>query len=128
MSDTSEYSELPLDFATFINNKMSLKKAMGNTSPCGFDPYQAMINKKKLEAGEISELPVTKWPTQDVKALEDFCSKNGIVGFNSGRMSPIAALAFLKNKMGIVDSTLEERIPYGYMKMKENNKTSILHG
>ena len=67
------------------------------------------------------------WPSEDIKTLEDFCKKHGVVGFNCGHMSPIAALAFLKKKMGISDPTLTERTPYvGYL--QTGNQKSVLHG
>jgi hypothetical protein len=129
MSEELEsYPEMPLDFSTFVANKMATKTSAENKS--SVDPYQMMVNRKKLEAGEMVEMPeAVYWPESDMKALNDFCEKHGILGFNCGRMSPIAALAFLKNKMGIVDGPLEERVPYGYTRMgQSSNKASILHG
>lgn len=64
------------------------------------------------------------WPEKDIKALEDFCKKHGIVGYNCGRMNPIAALALLKQKLGIVDSSLQERTPYS----NPSNKKILLNG
>lgn len=89
-------------------------------APNGFDPFKTMMQKKAIENGEVvppSDLPVQRWPEKDTKALEEFCTKHGIVGFNCGRMSPIAALAFLKNHLGIVDAPLEERVPNGYTRL-----------
>ena len=84
---------------------------------------------------------IVRWPEADVKVLEDFCKKYGVLGFDCGKMSPIAALAMLKNMLGIVDGPLENRIPSGYEKMgvKSNyspndpyqsvfQKKDILHG
>ena len=126
MNNFEEYPDLPIDLSTFISNRMILKDSMGNKDPNGFDPYLTMINKKKIENGEVNEFQTIKWPEKDLKELEEFCKKHGILGFNCGRMSPIAALSLLKNKMGIVDSTTEERIPYGYSKI--GTTKSILHG
>lgn len=129
MSDEFEsYPEMPVDFSTFVKNKMETKQAVQNGTT--FDPHKLMVNKKKIEDGETVDLPEPiKWPEKDMKALNDFCEKYGILGFNCGRMSPIAALAFLKNKMGIADGPLEERVPYGYTKIgQSNHKPSLLHG
>ena len=73
-----------------------------------------------------TETVLIEWPANEVKALEEFCLKHGVVGFSCGRMSPSAALAFLKTKLGIVDAPLEERTPYGYSKI--GGGKSILHG
>ena len=130
MNDESEsYSELPIDFSTFVDNKLRTIKNMENRT--SFDPYQVMLNKKKINDGEMVEMPETvNWPKKDIKALDDFCKEHSILGFNCGRMSPIAAIAFLKSKLGIVDSvSLEERVPYGYTKIgQSSSKPSILHG
>jgi len=61
-----------------------------------------------------------EWPEEEIKVLESFCLKHGIVGFDCGRMSPLAALSLLKSKLGVIDAPLEERFPYG-------NKI-VLHG
>lgn len=97
----------------------------------GFDPHKLMVQRKQLETGEVLDVtPVQKWPEKDIKALEEFCAKYGILGFNCGRMSPVAALAMLKNQLGIVDGPLEERVPTGYQPyspVKPYQKT-LLHG
>jgi hypothetical protein len=41
----------------------------------------------------------------------------GIVEYNCGKMSPIAALAMLKQQLGVVEGPLEERVPLGYQKL-----------
>lgn len=68
---------------------------------------------------------VVTWPENEVKALKEFCEKHGITGFNCGNIPPATALAMLKEKIGMGDVPLEERVPYGYQRMK---KSSILHG
>ncbi len=65
------------------------------------------------------------WPERDVEALEDFCRKYGIVGYNCGRMNPIAAIAMLKQKLGITDTSLKEITPYSNA---INNKKILLNG
>jgi hypothetical protein len=70
-----------------------------------------MIQKKKINDGETEyTTPKQTWLEKDIKVLEDFCEQHGIIGFNCGRMSPIAALAFLKQELGIVDTPLKEKI------------------
>jgi len=118
----SEFEEYP-DLKTSIIpdfNQVVTKKV--ETIKSKFDPYQLMVKKKIIDSGEIEDnTPKQTWPEKDIKLLDDFCKGHGIVGFNCGRMSPIAALAFLKQKLGIVDGPLEDRIPYGYQKMNLNN-------
>jgi hypothetical protein len=65
------------------------------------DPiYQMLVRRKKN--GEDTQLPPTQeFPQEDIDALSDFCQKNGIFGFNFGRMNPKAALMMLKSKMGV---------------------------
>ena len=115
-----EYSDLPSssvipDFTQML--KQRVVPAVQPNLP-GFDPHTIMVKKNKIEKGEISpdSIPQVKWPDGDIKVLEDFCSKYGIIGFSCGRMNPIAALAFLKNKMGIDERQLEDRVPYGYQR------------
>lgn len=77
------------------------------------------------------------WPERDIKALEDFCRQHNILGFNCGKMAPIAALALLKRKLGINDNPLTERIPFTGTKPINNPnytyttmvaKKTLLHG
>ena len=116
-----EYPDLKTSIIPDFNQVIS-KKIDTLKQNSGFDPYKIMVQKKQLNDGEIEDnTPKKTWPEKDIKVLEDFCEKHGIVGFNCGRMSPIAALAFLKQKLGIVDGSLEERIPYGYEKIGINS-------
>ena len=116
-----EYPELKTsiipDFNQVISKKIDTIKQ--NNS---FDPHKLMVQKKQINDGEVENTtPKQTWLEKDMKTLEDFCKQHGIVGFNCGRMSPIAALAFLKQSLGIVDAPLEERVPYGYEKIGGNN-------
>ena len=108
------------DFTQILKNRM-VTGVQPNLP--GFDPHAMMVKKNKIEKGEIAPdpLPEVKWPEKDIKMLEDFCQKCGIIGFSCGRMGPIAALAFLKNKMGLDNRPLSERIPFGYEKTGTKN-------
>lgn len=121
-----QHSLLP-DFGQMMVKRIESQKQ----APGGFDPHKLMVQRKQLESGEVVDVtPKQEWPEKDVRALEEFCAKYGILGFNCGRMSPVAALAMLKNKLGIVDGQLDERVPPGYQPYhptKPYQKT-ILHG
>ena len=114
-----EYPDMPTahrlpDFGQFIQS--GLEKA--KTAPNGFDPHAAMVKRKEINSGEVvDDTPKQTWPEKDVKALEDFCKQHGIMGFDCGKMSPIAAMAMLKNMLGIVDGPLADRVPFGYEKL-----------
>ena len=103
-------SRIPeLDFMAALQQRIAQKKVQSTTSqspyPTGpFDPHQLMVNRRQQNSGEISaDYPVQNWPVEDIKKLEDFCRKHGILGFNCGNMSPLAALGFLKQKLGVID-------------------------
>jgi hypothetical protein len=124
MSD--DYESNAPDFTQILQQRLASKPSEAKPSPNGFDPYKAMLNKKKSEDGEpIDTTNTVKWTDKEMDALKDFCQKNGILGFNCGHMSPIAALAMLKNKLGIVDGPLEERVPYGYQMLNSSKKTLL---
>ena len=116
-----EYPDMPIDLNNVVTQRTTQKQR-------SFDPHQVMVNKVKMDKGDSdAELPaVVQWPEEDVLALENFCKEHGLSGFSCGRMSPIAALAVLKSKLGIGDAPLAERIPYGYQKIGVEKK--ILHG
>ncbi len=118
-----EYPNLNVDFSQFLIQKNGMSKQIK-----GFDPYQTMIQKKKTDSEEIeNKTSIQKWLEKDVKALETFCKDHGIVGFNAGKMPPLVALAFLKEKLGVIDEKFEERTPYrDHQKIKESKK--ILFG
>lgn len=90
----------------------------GNLPPPGtIDPYKLMLKKKQEEVGEVDSSTIQKWPEKDIVELEDYCKKTGIVGFNCGKMNPIAAFHMLKQKFGdYTNVPLEERVPSGYEK------------
>jgi len=104
----SEYPEMPNTFGQVISQRSPTVIKDG-----AFDPHQLMLKKKLTDSGESVDLtPKHSWPDQDIKALEDFCKKYGLIGFNCGRMSPIAALSLLKQKMGVIDAPVENRVTY----------------
>ena len=74
---------------------------MGN-----YDPIHAMLVKRKQQhdSGEEVLEPKLEYKNEDVKALEEFCRKMGIVGFSICRMNPKTALMMLKTKMGLVEN------------------------
>lgn len=110
-----EYTDMPHSLIPDFNQVVAKKFG-------GFDPHAIMVKKKEVDSGAVEDTtPKQTWPEQDVKTLEDFCAKHGILGFNCGRMSPIAAMAMLKQKIGIIDGPLEERMPFGYEKLGKFN-------
>ena len=118
---SEEFNQLP-DIASLLAQRIAARKADANgtvPAPGTFDPYQAMLKKKNQETAPVDPETVQSWPAEDVKQLQDYCQKMGIVGFSSGRMSPIAALAMLKQKFGedFSNVPLEERVPEGYQKI-----------
>jgi hypothetical protein len=122
--DSYERNDVP-DFTQLLMKRISDKKSeeTKTVGAGGFDPYKMMVNKKVSDEGApIDTSNTIKWPEEDVKALEDFCLKYGIVGYNCGRMSPVAALSMLKSQFGIVDKPLEERVPAGYEKLGVKSK------
>jgi hypothetical protein len=144
MSDEFESlnSRIP-DFASALANRIAQKESPETAKPTGnFDPHKMMVHKKQEETAPIDPTTIQKWPEESVKKLQDYCQKMGILGFNSGRMHPIAALAMLKSKFGedFSDVPLEERCPAGHQKLGETgygpnypysqavHKKTILHG
>lgn len=114
-------SRLP-DLGSVLAQRIATKQADQPNSlpPAGtVDPYKMMLQKKRAaEAGDIDPGKVMRWPEEATTKLQDYCLKMGIVGFNSGQMHPLAALAMLKKQYGedYTDVPLEERIPEGYEK------------
>jgi len=94
------------------------------------DPYALMVSRQQQNKGESAiDSPVQKWPDSDIKRLEEFCREHGIIGFNAGRMNPLAALALLKQKLGLVDnSTTSEGYGPNYPYTEAMRKKQILHG
>ena len=136
-------SRIP-DFSAALSQRIAQKQ--GTTTPATptppVDPYQLMLKRKEAETAPIDPATVKQWPEKDVKALQDYCERMGIVGFSCGRMHPIAALSMLKNQLGDDYSNvpLEERGPAGYEKLGNSGygpnypysqaiqKKQILHG
>jgi hypothetical protein len=109
-----EFPSLP-DFSNFMAQRIANKTK--DLTP-KFDPHNLMVKKHKETTGETPiDTPKFEWPEGDMKALNDFCEQNGIMGFNCGKMHPTAALAMLKSKVGnYKDVPLTERVPFGYEK------------
>jgi len=83
------------------------------------DPIHAMLVKRKQQrdSGEEPLPPKVEYNNEDVKALEEFCNKHGILGFSVGNMHPKAALMMLKSKMGIIETPIQV-----------NTKKQLLYG
>jgi hypothetical protein len=122
MSDEFESinSRIP-DLSTALAQRIAARTGQTsnvNPPPGTVDPYKLMVQRKQGETTEINMDTIKSWPEADVKKLEDYCAKVGVVGFNCGRMHPIAALALLKQQFGeFADIPLAERLPAGYEKM-----------
>ena len=65
-----------------------------------FDPYKILL-QKKFNQTNSSEIPVISYNEEDIKELEEFCKKHGILGVNFKNMNPKSVLNMLKNKIGI---------------------------
>lgn len=100
---------------------------MGNYDPLSslsltkYDPiHAALVKRKKILDGDDVELPQkTEYKNEDVKALEDFCKRYGILATHFGNIPPTAALRMLKAKMGVIESPVTET---------QTNKKSLLLG
>jgi hypothetical protein len=121
MSDGFEpYPDLPVNLDVMLAQRIGQKASL--PPPGTVDPYQVMLQRKKGETAPIDPATIQKWPEEDVKALEDYCKRNGIIGFAS-RMNPKLALMQLKQQIGdYSDTPLEERVPEGYEKIGTPNK------
>jgi hypothetical protein len=147
MNETEEYrnitSKLP-DLEGELFRRINLKKSSTSPIPtqAKFDPYQALLKKKEEETVPIDPSTIKQWSEKDLKTLQDYCEKMGIIGFSCGKMHPIAALAMLKQQFGenFEGVPLEERVPAGYQKIgttvnnpsypfsKPLDKRQVLHG
>ena len=78
---------------------MQMHRPMSNSLP-NFDPV-ALMAKRKQQRDDGNLPPITSFNDNDIKELESFCHKYGIIGFNCGNMNPKAALRLLKMRMGI---------------------------
>ena len=120
MSD--EFPTLP-GFENILQQRIAQKTAP-LPPPGTSDPYNLMLQRKKGEIKEVDPATIQKWPEEDVKELEDYCRRNGIVGFAS-RMNPKLALMQLKRQVGDYSGVpLEERCPLGYEKLGVKPKYS----
>lgn len=113
------YSRVP-DFGATMAQRIAQKNGTPSPVPT-FDPYQTMLKRKEAETAPIDPASVQQWPEKDIKALEDYCKRMGIVGFNCGRMPPAVALAMLRNKVGedYTGVPLEQRTPYSQTMQKK---------
>ena len=78
----------------------------------GFDPYQTMLRRKQTNVQDDTgyiDTPVQEYDPKDIRALEEFCQKYGIIGFNCGKMSPKAALQMLKKRVGVIDEVVSNK-------------------
>jgi hypothetical protein len=137
MSDEYENisSRMP-DMNAMLAKRIAQKQGTVSTIPT--DPYQILLKKKESENAPIDPNTIKKWPDVDMKRLEDYCQRMGIIGFNPGKMHPMAALRMLTQQYGEDFSgvPLEERIPAGYQKLgtpgegysSAGPKKQILHG
>ena len=89
------------------------------------EPRRPVITDAAVDTPNINENITIQWREKDIKALEDFCKEHGIEGFSCGYMSPVAALAMLKNKLGIIDNPTEER-PIGYEQIIKSGGHKVL--
>jgi len=130
MSDESVHNIPEFDAMALLQARLASKGTGPQSTPSKgtIDPYQMMLKRKDANAEEVLS-PVQTWPEADIKRLEEFCLKHGIVGFNCGRMSPAAALALLKGKLGVMD-TPPKTEGYGpnYPYTMAMQKKSLLHG
>lgn len=134
--ENNEYSSKVAEFdaISILQQRLATRKAETSSGPArrspAFDPHQMMVNRYKENAGQIPvEYSVQNWPIEDIAKLEDFCRRHGIIGFNCGTMSPLAALAFLKNKLGVIEnSSTSEGVGPNYPYMEAIKKKILLKG
>lgn len=121
MSD--EYPTLP-GFESMLQQRIAQKSGINSPLPPAgtVDPYKLMMQRKSGEMAPIDTSVTQQWPEEDVKALTDFCQKNGIVGMST-RQNPKLALMQLKRQIGDYSEVpLEERVPEGYERLGTPNK------
>lgn len=96
----SEFDGWPTIGPQNLLMKQMQQKNFSIAAPNEFDPYQALLKRKKQQdSGELP--PVKDINPDDLYELQQFCQMHGIVGFNFGKMNPKAALQMLKYRMGI---------------------------
>ena len=120
---SEEFPTLP-GFENLLQQRIA-QKSVANSPlppPGTVDPYELMVKRKTGETAPVDPATIQKWPEEDVKALEDYCKRNGILGFAS-RMNPKIALMQLKKQVGdYSEVALEDRVPEGYEKIGTPNK------
>ena len=130
MSDESVHNIPEFDAMALLQARLAGKGTGPQSTPSKgtIDPYRMMLGRKAENAAEATA-PIQSWPAEDIKKLEEFCLKHGIVGFNCGRMSPAAALTLLKGKLGVMD-TPPKTEGYGpnYPYTMAMQKKTLLHG
>lgn len=120
--------------AARLGNKAKTEDVV--SSPDGFDPCKLMIKRKQAVlkgedcyGEELKPPEIQKYPEADVKALEDYCKKMGVVGFST-KQSPKLALMQLKQQLGdFTGIPLEQRILPGYESIgsSSSNKKKMVH-
>lgn len=113
-----EFPILP-GFESMLQQRIAQKSGINSPLPPAgtVDPYKLMMQRKSGETTPIDPSTIQQWPEEDVKELDDFCKRNGILGV-SARMNPKLALMQLKRQIGdYSDVPLEERCPIGYEKI-----------
>lgn len=124
MNENDNYETRLSDFDVIsaLHQKIAQRQAQGSSAQSSpsrttIDPYEMMVRRKQENEGEVTR-PVQTWPEADVKKLEDFCAKMGILGINCGSIPPLVILQMLKNKFGIMDET----------DMSKNSEKQLLYG
>ena len=119
---TEDFPTLP-GFDSLLQQRIAQKSGVdGPLPPPGtVDPYQVMLQRKRDET-PIDPATIQQWPESDVKELDDYCKRNGILGVSS-RMNPKLALMQLKRQLGDYSGVaLEDRVPEGYERSGTPNK------
>lgn len=140
----------PPSFNDLLAQRLGSKAGVSEPtkSPEGFDPHDLMLQRKQATIkgedmyGE-KELPSPQqFPEEDVKALEDYCRRMGIIGYST-RQHPKLALVQLKKQLGDFEGIeLDARVIPGYEKMGQKTygtrpnfpyesiipKKTLLHG
>lgn len=133
MSDETTNRFTEFDVMAALHQRIAEKKAgassaQSSTGQGNLDPYQLMLKRKDANV-ENAMAPIQTWPEEDIKKLEEFCQQHGIMGFNCGHVSPLAALALLKNKLGVIDqATKTEGYGLNYPYTTALQKKQLLKG
>lgn len=111
MSNESVHNIHEFNAMTLLQARLASKGTGPQSTPSKgtIDPYRMMLGRKAENAAEATA-PVQSWPVEDIKKLEEFCLKHGIVGFNTGRLPPSVALGLLKAKLGMVDEKVSSTL------------------